>query len=167
MDPYRIGPLPFPKAPSTDSLSSKSGGGDEAKLKKAAQAFESYFVFTLLKEMQKTTPGKGMFGKGPEGEIYQHLFQQALADKISTGSNGIGLTKFLTDELRKRGNGGGQPAPTGGFALEGSVGDGKNSAGFPLRKTGFAVGNGESVPPAGSGLPAPRVGGQYLGENDR
>jgi len=159
MDPYRIGPLPFPKAPSADSLSSKSGGGDEAKLKKAAQAFESYFVFTLLKEMQKTTPGKGMFGKGPEGEIYQHLFQQALADKISTGSNGIGLTKFLMDELRKR--------PSAGGERPGPVGAGENP--FPVRKSGFAMSNDVSIPLIHNvaGLPAPPVGGQYLGENDR
>jgi len=80
-------------------------GSEEAKLKKADQAFEGYFIYTLLKEMQKTTGKKeGLFGKGPGGDVYQHFFHQALADKLSTERNGIGLTKFLMDAFHKRGS---------------------------------------------------------------
>jgi len=156
MDNYRIGPLPPPSSLSklsTDALSSKSGANEEAKLKKAAQAFESYFVYTLLKEMQKTTSEKSMFGKGPEGEIYQHLFQQALADKISTGTNGIGLTKFLMDALQKR--------PSAGGERPGPVGASENRDGFPLKNTGFVIGNNRSI------QIVPTVLGQPLEGNNR
>jgi len=161
MDGYQVGHLPLQKTLSTDSLLSKNGASEEAKLKKAAQAFEGYFVYTLLKEMQKTTPKGSMFGKGTGGEVYEHLFQQALADKLSTSQNGIGLTKFLMNELQRR-----SPSPSAGGEV---MRRGENKEGLPIKKNDFIIGNGVNSPTAtsGSGLLAPRAVVQPLKEENR
>ncbi|MCG3117622.1 MAG: rod-binding protein [Candidatus Manganitrophus sp. SA1] len=68
------------------------------EIKKAAEAFESYFIFSLLKEMRKTVPGGGFLGSGPGKEIYESLLDETMATKIAQ-SEGIGLAKLLVKKL--------------------------------------------------------------------
>ncbi len=92
----------FPPTPSIKGLSSqKKDQGEEGKLRAAAEGFEGYFIYTLLKEMQKTVPKGNLFGSGTGGDIYQHLFHQALSDKIA-GENGLGFSKMLVDHLHQQ-----------------------------------------------------------------
>ncbi len=74
---------------------------EERQLKVAAKGFEGYFIYTLLKEMQKTVPQETLFGSGTGGDIYQHLFHQALADSLSE-QNSFGLSKMLVDHLHRQ-----------------------------------------------------------------
>ena len=104
MDP--ITPLPsFP--PLSETLKNRPPGlGAEAEkadpeaalasLRRGAEAFESYFIASLLKEMRSsmTDSGKGGFGMG----IYRSMFDEAIAREI-TKSGGIGLTALLTEKL--------------------------------------------------------------------
>jgi len=75
--------------------------GRVADLKKGAKAFEAYFVQSLLKEMRKTVKkeGEGQLGYG--GEIYQSLFDEAIATKM-TETGGIGLAEVLVKNLSKK-----------------------------------------------------------------
>lgn len=67
-------------------------------LKKAARAFETYFIQSLLKEMRKTQPQGGILGGGAGKEIYQSLFDEKIAQKM-TESGGIGLTNLILKKL--------------------------------------------------------------------
>ncbi|MEK7747689.1 MAG: rod-binding protein [Nitrospirota bacterium] len=77
---------------------------DGEKLQKAAQSFESFFIAMMLKEMQKASAsggsGNGFFGKGTQGEIYSHLFNQAMADQMAS-QNTLGISKLMVKHLNK------------------------------------------------------------------
>lgn len=83
---------------SDGSKSASSGSDQTLKLKEAAQAFEAYFIQSLLKEMRRTQPKGGLFGEGSGKEIYQSLFDQKIAQKM-TESGGIGLSKVIIKNL--------------------------------------------------------------------
>jgi len=72
--------------------------GNLKEIRKAAQAFEAYFIHSLLKEMRKTVPGGGFLGAGPGKEIYESLLDEALAAKMAE-REGIGLAKLLVKKL--------------------------------------------------------------------
>ncbi len=103
MDSNLMGYLPLPATPSFPFVPSAKQGSeiDAAKMKKAAKGFESYFTYTLLKEMQKTTPKGSMFGTSPGNDIYQHLFQQSMADMLAS-QNGLGISKMIVDHLENK-----------------------------------------------------------------
>jgi len=69
-----------------------------AEIKKGAKAFESYFIQTLLKEMRKGLPLGGESGVGLGEDMYQSMFDEAIAQKISE-SGGIGLSRMLSEKL--------------------------------------------------------------------
>lgn len=72
--------------------------GNPEEIKKAAQAFEAHFIFSLLKEMRKTVPSGGFLGSGPGKEIYESLLDETLATKMAE-REGIGLAKFLVKKM--------------------------------------------------------------------
>ncbi|GEM_PF-6772992 len=69
-----------------------------AEIEKGAQAFESYFIQTLLKEMKKGLSSGVESGVGLGEDIYQSMFDEAIAKKISE-HGGIGLSKMLSEKL--------------------------------------------------------------------
>ncbi len=69
-----------------------------ADIEKGAQAFESYFIQTLLKEMRKGLSSGSESGVGLGEDLYQSMFDEAIAQKISEGG-GIGLSKMLSEKL--------------------------------------------------------------------
>ncbi len=71
------------------------------EIKKAAQAFEAYFISSLLKEMRKIIPSESFLGAAPGKEIYETLLDQTLAEKMSE-RGGIGLAKLLVKKLTDR-----------------------------------------------------------------
>lgn len=87
-------------------LKSQAGSGKEqadtieklAEIKKGAEAFESYFIQTLLKEMRKGVPKGVESGVGLGDDLYQSMFDEAIAEKISE-TGGIGLAKMLSEKL--------------------------------------------------------------------
>lgn len=68
------------------------------EIKKAAQAFEAYFISSLLKEMRKTVPQESFLGSGPGKEIYDALLDESLAEKMAE-RGGIGLAKLLVKKM--------------------------------------------------------------------
>ncbi len=73
----------------------------QIELKKAAQSFESFFISMLFEKMQKTSGGQGMFGKGTSGDVYSHLFNQAMGDKMAA-QDSFGLSKMMLQHLQKK-----------------------------------------------------------------
>lgn len=72
--------------------------GSKPTLKEAAKAFESYFIYTLLKEMRKTVPESGLLPSGPGQGFYELLIDRSLADKIAE-SQGLGLYQYFARGL--------------------------------------------------------------------
>jgi Rod binding domain-containing protein len=67
--------------------------------KKAADQFESFFLYLLLKEMDKTIDRtSSLFGDGLPDEFVREMYYEQLADKMVEGG-GIGLSKLLAASL--------------------------------------------------------------------
>lgn len=73
---------------------------DESKLRGAAREFEAIFIRKLLATMRTPLNGEGMFGSGPEAEIYGDMFDNALAEVMSSrGVLGMGERLYRTLSL--------------------------------------------------------------------
>ncbi|RMG04210.1 MAG: peptidase M23 [Nitrospirae bacterium] len=68
------------------------------EIKRAAQAFESLFLYQLLKEMQASVGGN-LFGSGFSGDVYQSLFDMEIAKRLA--ERGTGLSEQLIRELTR------------------------------------------------------------------
>jgi len=75
-----------------------SASEQASQVKKAALAFEAYFIQSLLKEMRKAQPQGGLFDGGSGKEIYQSLFDEKIAQKMAE-SGGIGLSRLIVEKL--------------------------------------------------------------------
>ena len=89
-----------PPSESTDSsrvqkIQQLVKGGD---IKKASQAFESYFISYLFKTMQKTIQ-KSSFTKHKGDEMYQGLYADAIGQQAAE-AGGIGLGKLIESTLK-------------------------------------------------------------------
>jgi flagellar protein FlgJ len=70
----------------------------KAKLRKASRDFEAIFIRELLKNMRSTLQDGGMFGSGPQGEIFSGMMDDAIADKIA-GQGDLGLGNILYQRM--------------------------------------------------------------------
>lgn len=73
---------------------------EEQKLKKACQDFESFFLYYLLKQMRQATFGGGLLEQTRPMQLYQGMFDEAIADKIAK-SKGIGLSQMLYEQIKQ------------------------------------------------------------------
>ena len=74
---------------------------DEQALKKACQDFESIFVHMLLKSARNTETDDGIIPKGNGTKIFEDMFDQEMAEKISTSDDGgIGIAKMLYEQMK-------------------------------------------------------------------
>ncbi|MBZ0265083.1 transglycosylase SLT domain-containing protein [bacterium] len=72
---------------------------EDKKLYKACKGFETYFAHQLIKDMRGPTTMVG--GKGTGAEIYQDLFDNAMAEKIS-GKNGLGIAEMMYRQIKEK-----------------------------------------------------------------
>jgi flagellar protein FlgJ len=80
------------------SSQEKASPEEEAKLKDACRQFESFFLYYLLKEMDKTIPREqGLMGNSLAQKFYREMFYERLADTMS--ENGMGISQYLYDQL--------------------------------------------------------------------
>lgn len=68
----------------------------------AAEKFEGLLMTMLVKELRQSLPGDGLFGSGPGAAIYEGLFDQALAESLSSGG-GTGLRQSLLESWQVHG----------------------------------------------------------------
>lgn len=73
----------------------------DAALKAVAQQFEGIFMNMMLKSMRDATPKDGMLDS-EQGNLYTQLFDQQLAQKLSTGK-GLGVADMLVKQLTRSG----------------------------------------------------------------
>ena len=72
-----------------------------ARLKKATQEFESFFVLYMLKAMRKTVPENTLLSGGLGQDIYTSLFDEELSKKVASGSTNS-LSDLLFESLSRR-----------------------------------------------------------------
>lgn len=70
----------------------------DKKLISAVQDFESFFLYSLLKEMRKTIPKDELFGGGREEEFFTDLLDEEVG-KALAARGGIGLSAMLYKEF--------------------------------------------------------------------
>lgn len=77
----------------------------DLRLKKACSDFEAIFVYQLLEIMRKTVPEGGLLsGKGGLGNsTYQMLFDQKLAEALTSQGKGLGIQHTLYRQLKNSG----------------------------------------------------------------
>lgn len=73
----------------------------DAALKAVAQQFEGIFMNMMLKSMREATPKDGMLDS-EQGNLYTQLFDQQLAQKLSTGK-GLGVADMIVKQLARSG----------------------------------------------------------------
>ncbi len=79
-----------------DALKQKAGNKKE--LKKAAEQFESLFIYYMLKTMRKTIPKSGLFGKGLGDEIMQSMFDEKLSEEMALNTR-LGIAEMVYQQL--------------------------------------------------------------------
>lgn len=72
---------------------------ESQRLKKACSDFESIFINQMLKAADTGISGDGGFLKGNDGKIIKSMFNEKLADTMSSGG-GIGLGEILFEKLK-------------------------------------------------------------------
>lgn len=68
----------------------------EPNVEKVAQEFESYLMFTMLKELEKTT---NLTKKGHTEQTYMSLVYEKAADFMA--KKGIGIKEMLVENMEK------------------------------------------------------------------
>ena len=77
------------------SLGAKSNNG-KTNVEKIAQEFESYLMFTMLKELEKTA---NLTKKGHTEQTYMSLVYEKAADFMA--KKGIGIKEMLVEHMEK------------------------------------------------------------------
>ncbi len=95
--PVTLTPLPG------EALSEATKGDtqDEAKIRKAAQNFESFFVGYIFDMAYQSIP-KSEFSEGVPQDVYQSMFMQKLAEAGSQSKQGFGVAQQIMRQLKAR-----------------------------------------------------------------
>ena len=88
-------------SPVNNALSGQIQGQPQEKLRKACADFESLFLNYMLKSMRSSVPEGGITGQSEEGKMFQSMFDENLANEISS-SGGLGLGDILLKQLSER-----------------------------------------------------------------
>ncbi len=99
-----------------------SAAASKERQAQAAEEFERFFLFQLLKEMRKTVPRTELMGKSSQEQMYEEMLDDTLAGEMArSGQLGMAATmqaefeRSTADALRKGSTGGTTPAE--GIAL--------------------------------------------------
>lgn len=80
------------------SARSALSSGDQKKLKKSCDDFESMFITMMMREMDKTVHQESMFSGGKGEEMFSDMKTMAISQKIAEGSS-FGLSEALYGQL--------------------------------------------------------------------
>ena len=70
------------------------------KARKVAEEFESFFLYQVLDQMDKTVERDDLMGGGMGEDMYRQMFNEKAAEAI-TKQGGIGIADHIYDELIK------------------------------------------------------------------
>ena len=68
----------------------------------ATKELEKLFASLLVKEMRKTAKEDGLFGKGPESQLYNDFMDETMTEAIADGGH-FGIAKMAENQLRRDG----------------------------------------------------------------
>lgn len=89
-------------APGLDQIKKKAADPEKEKeLKEACAGFEAIFMKKMVESMRSTLPGNALFPQSNTMEIFQSMYDQSLADKLSHTPQSTGLKEFLYQQLKK------------------------------------------------------------------
>lgn len=77
------------------------GEAEDARLRAAAQDFESVFLHQLVKMMRSTVEKSGLISGGRAEEIFQDMLDEKYAATLGKNSR-IGLADLIYEELKKK-----------------------------------------------------------------
>lgn len=78
------------------------GSPEETKLLNAAQEFESFFTYMLLKEMRKTVMETPLFHGGRAEEIFRDMLDEEVGKEMArTPGQGLGIADILYQQLSR------------------------------------------------------------------
>ena len=111
MDPIGLSGLPFDRVnPAGQSLEARIRAiqqqgpqtAEEKELMKAAQDFESFFMYMLLKEMRKTVSETPLFHGGRAEEIFRDMLDEEMTKQMATTpGQGLGIANVLYEQLSR------------------------------------------------------------------
>ncbi len=76
---------------------------DVSKLEEAAESFEAYFVYKVLKQMHSSINKSSLFGDAKKSEYYNDMLLDAYSKEISK-SGGFGIKDIIISQLGKEEN---------------------------------------------------------------
>ncbi|MCX8111074.1 MAG: rod-binding protein [Syntrophorhabdaceae bacterium] len=80
----------------TSRILKNHGQKDESNIEKVAQDFESFLIYTMLKEMEKTVSSSG---KSFMKQTYMSVMYEKLGDYIA--KKGIGIKDMVAEHMKK------------------------------------------------------------------
>ena len=111
------------------------------RTEKALQEYERLFLYQMLREMRKTVPENGLFGRSSQQEFFEEMFDDYLAGEMAE-SGQFGIAKMMEAQLEARQKTPGTLATTEnkGLPIRNTAAAGlalqKNDSGLPLQSTG-------------------------------
>lgn len=86
------------------TMASRLGEKDvkNPELMKAAQEFESFLTFTMLKTMREAIPKSDLLKSSAEG-IYQSMLDQEITKTASQRQNGMGIAEMIYKQFSQNG----------------------------------------------------------------
>ncbi|MCL7743443.1 flagellar assembly peptidoglycan hydrolase FlgJ [Guyparkeria hydrothermalis] len=99
-----------------NQLKSQAGKDPAQALKTVASQFETQFVKMMLQSMREATPRDGLFNSD-QMKTFEGMFDQEIAQKLSSRAGGIGLAEMIERQLAKT-TSEAKPTPEGGYPLE-------------------------------------------------
>lgn len=73
----------------------------EKELKEACAGFEAIFMKKMMESMRNTLPGNALFPQSNSMDIFESMYDQHLAEKLSHAPESTGLKEFLYEQLKK------------------------------------------------------------------
>jgi len=72
------------------------------QIDKASKDFEALLLHQMFKSMWESVPEDGgLFGDNNESAIYRDMFNEAMANEISNGQQGLGIKEIVAKDLRR------------------------------------------------------------------
>jgi len=74
--------------------------GDDPKLKKACQDFETIFLHHMIKTMRSSIPEGGLIEAGAGEKVFRDMLDETWANRLSE-RGGVGIARMLYEDMKK------------------------------------------------------------------
>ena len=70
------------------------------KLAKAAQDFEAFFIYSILKNFNSSSLKSSLFPEAPGRDMYMDMFFQGVSEEMSKRPGGLGLADLIVESVK-------------------------------------------------------------------